>query len=407
MGVSLVIHEGKTIPLNIGEVKNVFVEDHLGSGGFADAWKVKDVTTSNYYVLKNIRIKPKMKSDEKKKLIQRIKNEADVRIPSEYITQPIGINEYETDNFGILFEYIPGSSFSEWIQENKDASWELKRDIFIKILMGINDAHAMNIIHRDLKPDNVLITSEEEPKIIDFGLAKFKDKSVTVTGDLGGTIPYLDPFALLKGLKYVDARCDVYAMGVLLNELISGEHYWLRNKIEFGEFVGAVSTGCQNILELDPDFEKIGKPEQIKAIAQCTMFDPERRVKSINEFIAMLGGVPAKKVRINVDFSLTSPVLVVEDGSAKGSMNLLTVEDGGQKLLGRMNLDATNNTLSKNHAVITREGTAYYIHDAGSKNGTFLNGSFVGKGIDNRVEIAHTDRIRFADLWTRFVFLKR
>ena len=56
--------------------------------------------------------------------------------------------------------------------------------------------------------------------------------------------------------------------------------------------------------------------------------------------------------------------------------------------------------------MIHREGNKYYLYDAGSKNGTFLNGSEVGSGEENKVEIKHTDRIRFGDLWTQFVFLE-
>ena len=404
---AFVIHEGKTLDINIGDVKKAIIEEHLGSGGFADAWKIKDLSTSKLYVLKHIRIKPDIVGEAKERLIQRIKNEASVNIPSDYITKSLGLNEFAKDNFGILFEFIPGKDFSAWILDNKTTVWEKKKGLFIKILKGINDAHRVNVIHRDLKPANILITLEE-PKIIDFGLAKFKDKSVTITREFFGTLPYMDPNVLTKGIKYVDARCDIYAIGIILYEIVMGANPWVLNGLVFEELLSAIVTGKQNIFALDKAYNFKEDAIVTDIIARATTFNPENRIKTVNDIISMLVGKPLEKPEIKVDFVLTSPVLVVEDGSARGSMmNVLTIADGYEKQLGRMNLDATNDTISRKHAIIYREGNKYYLYDSNSKNGTFLNGSRIGVGKKNKIEIKHTDRIRFADLWTRFVFLKK
>ena len=408
----MVLHEGKIITVNIGSIKQIQIKDVLGGGGFANVFKVEDTATSKLYVLKHIQLKPKLEPSEKEILIQRIKNEGSVVIPSEYIVPPIGLSEFEKDNYAILFDFIPNTiDFGDWILENKSVNWEKKQALFLKVLKGIHDAHSMNVIHRDLKPQNILITTDNEPRIIDFGLAKFKDTSITMTGDISGSFPYIDPFVLLKGIKYVDARCDVFALGVMLHQLQSGIHYWIVNdNMEFPDFVKLIVAGeCKNILDIEKVNLEFTGSDQIKnIISQATVFDPEKRLRTINEMIKLWGEEPIEKEYPTIDFSLTSPVLVIEDGSAKGAMNLITIDDGGTRELNRQNLDATNKTISrKKHAIIEREGNKHYIYDGGSTNGTFLNGSRLKVGRENRVEIRHTDRIRFADLWTRFVFLKK
>ena len=401
----MLLHEGSRIDFSSGPLKAAVIDEHLGTGGFASVWRIRDIESDRLFVLKHIRVKPDIV--DKEKFIQRIKNEASISIPSPYIAQVLGFISLDENNYGILFEYIKGVSLGDWITANHSASWTRKKELFIKILKGVGHAHALNIIHRDLKPANVLVTEDDSPRIIDFGLAKFKDKSITVTGEFAGTLPYCDPEVLLNGIKYVDARCDIYALGVTLHEFIRGINFWTLLGLDFGEFVGHLKEGKRHILEIDNSFSFPESPSIENIIAACTLFDSEHRVPTINDLVKILGGVPDVRPEYSIDFTLSSPVLVVEDGSAKGAMNILTILDGGEKKLGRMNLDATNNTISREHAAIVRNGNQYFLYDSDSSNGTFLNGSKLEPGRENLIEIQHMDRVRFGDLWTRFAFLSR
>ena len=106
------------------------------------------------------------------------------------------------------------------------------------------------------------------------------------------------------------------------------------------------------------------------------------------------------------DLAHKLPVLVVEDGSAKGSMNVIVFpERVNQRSLGRKNLDIMNESISRNHATIEKVGDQFFIRDDESRNGTYLNGARLSP--DSMIELKHADRIRFADLWTRFVFLDK
>jgi len=116
--------------------------------------------------------------------------------------------------------------------------------LFVEILKGVGDAHSVNVIHRDIKPQNILVRDDvSTPIIFDFGISKFKDKNITITGEIMGSMPYMDPSAVLSGAKYVDGQCDIYALGVILYELAMGVHPWAINKIIFEDFIKHISSG--------------------------------------------------------------------------------------------------------------------------------------------------------------------
>lgn len=404
----IILHEGKVLNVKFGEIRELEVKEFLGSGGYAEAWKVMNIKDSQNYVLKHMVIKETVGKAEEKVLIQRIKNESSIKCHSKYIVECYGLDEIEKANYAILFKYIPGSmDLRDWINENKKLSWKDKRKLFIKILHGVNDAHSLNIIHRDIKPENILITKDNNPKIIDFGFAKFKDSSISLSGEMKGTFPYMDPFVILNGIKYVDSRCDIYALGVVLYEMVMNMNFWISNGIELTEFVRQInSENKKNIMEVDTEYNFKEEPSLKKIIEMTTMFDHKSRIKTVDHFIELMGDKPRIHPVISIDSEISTPFLVVEDGSAKGAMYPIVVKDGDERQLGRSNLDATNNSISRKHAIISRIGNKYYLHDTASRNGTFYNGFRIGKGKKDKIEIDHTNRIRFADLWTRFVFLK-
>jgi len=159
-------------------------------------------------------------------------------------------------------------------------------------------------------------------------------------------------------------------------------------------------------MEIDTKFNFTEDETVRDVIKKATMFDTKSRIKTIDEMIALLGELPKEKPKIAVDFAKTTPVLKVESSSdTLMSMIVLSIENGSTSPLGRLQLDASNDSISKNHATLIREDNTYYIYDNGSKNGTYVNGLKIKENIENKIEIRHADRIRFADLWTRFIFL--
>lgn len=126
-------------------------------------------------------------------------------------------------------EYIPGRQPIVSYAEKNDLSLKARLELFSKICDAVHHGHQKGVIHRDLKPDNILIDSSGEPKIIDFGVARATDSDLTVTtmqttmGQLIGTLQYMSPEQCEADPDLIDTRSDVYALGVILFELLSGK----------------------------------------------------------------------------------------------------------------------------------------------------------------------------------------
>ncbi len=111
---------------------------------------------------------------------------------------------------------------------NRDLDQRARLRLFMRVCDAIQHAHQMGVIHRDLKPDNILVTADGQPKVLDFGVARAVDADLAVTraetnqGQLLGTIPYMSPEQASGTDGAIDTRSDVYALGVILFQLLTG-----------------------------------------------------------------------------------------------------------------------------------------------------------------------------------------
>jgi hypothetical protein len=124
-------------------------------------------------------------------------------------------------------EFIDGDTLGEWVRRDGPKPLPEVLRLFNKICMAVNYAHQHGVIHRDLKPNNILVDGNGEPKILDFGLAKpavgaEDDEPMTLTGEFLGTLAYAAPEQVRADPSLVDTRTDVYALGILLYELLTG-----------------------------------------------------------------------------------------------------------------------------------------------------------------------------------------
>lgn len=216
------------------------VMELLGKGGMGEVYRVHQLNLKRDIALKIISQKflEEIEEDEYEAEtgLDRFRREvqvmAQIRHPNVLQVYDYGVlsfkkGEKELTREYIAMEYIPGATLrttmsTEGFSPDEDRAREWMSSFLLPLLDGISALHEQGIIHRDLKPENVLIDGNI-PKIADFGLARSHSlKSVTQSVDMRGTPPYMSPEHFLD-LKRTDHRTDVYALGKILYEAISGK----------------------------------------------------------------------------------------------------------------------------------------------------------------------------------------
>lgn len=129
-----------------------------------------------------------------------------------------------------VMDYIAGQTLEVFVRQNELGITETLA-LFAKVCSAINAAHLRGVIHRDLKPSNVRVTPEGEPHVLDFGLAKIEGVSageslaptqMTATGQFVGSLPWASPEQARGDSAKIDVRTDVYSLGVILYDLLTG-----------------------------------------------------------------------------------------------------------------------------------------------------------------------------------------
>jgi len=186
----------------------------------------------------------------------------------------------EPDALYLVMEYVEGKPLSEILKAGP-LPLESIRKYFTQILDAFAYAHSKGVIHRDIKPSNIIITSQGQVKILDFGVAKIlsSDHSQTRTGMRLGTLMYMSP-EQVKGEKNIDARSDIYSLGVVLFEMLTGKPPY---DLELGEFEMSLRIVREPLFDLSHPPANI--PQKIsEVILHATEKNPEHRFSSCVEF---------------------------------------------------------------------------------------------------------------------------
>lgn len=254
----------------------------LGEGAMAKVFKAVDTRIDRVVALKMLQFREGMTDEMIQQLKDRFVHEAKF---AGKLTHPniVTIYDAEEEN-GVSYmamEYVDGRTLESVIENNETLTVEQILDILIQLAHGLDYAHKHDIIHRDIKPGNIILTSEDIPKIMDFGIAKITTSSTTVIGTILGTPGYMSPEQITG--KSVDHRTDIFALGAVFYELLT------REKAFPGKNLTEIMYRVVSENPMPPSMVNLNVPEIINSIVMRAIAKgPGERYQSGTEFAKAL-----------------------------------------------------------------------------------------------------------------------
>ena len=228
-------------------VSHYRILERLGEGGMGVVYKAQDTHLDRPVALKFLPPHLGTDKDARARFIQEAKSASS--IDHTNICTILDIDETEDNRLFIAMSCYEGESLNDKI-ERGPLPVEEAVDYAIQVAQGLSLAHEAGIIHRDIKPGNVMITPRGVVKIVDFGLAKMAETSLTKTGRTLGTAMYMSP-EQARGEK-VDARTDIWSLGVVLYEMLTGKQPF-RADYEQAVMYLLMNTEAEPITTIRPD----------------------------------------------------------------------------------------------------------------------------------------------------------
>jgi serine/threonine protein kinase len=256
----------------------------IGSGGMGSVYRVRHLISDRAEAMKVLLPDLKNAPDLAERFIREIKIQASLSHPniaSLYTAQRV-------ENQLLMFmELVEGSSLHDRMEQG---SMELSEalDYITQVLAALAYAHEKGVIHRDIKPRNLLLTRGGIVKLTDFGIASAAgDKHITKTGAAVGSLLYMSPEQINAG--HGDARSDLYGVGVLLYELVTGRRPF-DGESEFAIMAAHMHQMPPAPIEVRPDVPVLLSRAIMKALEK----DPDRRFQTAQEFRAMIEMTPSQ-----------------------------------------------------------------------------------------------------------------
>jgi serine/threonine protein kinase len=253
----------------------------LGKGAMGTVYEGWDPIIARRVAIKTVRIPDTHDDPETEEALARFRREAQA---AGRLTHPniVGVFDYgETGDLAyIVMEYVDGPSVKSLVDKQERFAIADTMRIMTDLLNGLQFSHGRGVVHRDIKPANVMLTTDGQAKIADFGIARIESSSMTQAGTVLGTPAYMSPEQFMG--QVVDSRTDIYSSGVLLYQLLTGER----------PFEGGMSAIMHKALNTDPPLPShitVTCPEAFDGVVRKAMAKrPEQRFQSASAFLAAL-----------------------------------------------------------------------------------------------------------------------
>jgi serine/threonine protein kinase/tetratricopeptide (TPR) repeat protein len=245
--------------------------EKLGKGGMGNVYRVEDTKLKQEVALKLI--KPEIARD--KRIIQRFRNELRTarNIRHKNVCGMYDLGEAEGTHF-ITMEYVQGEDLKSFIRRSGKLAVGTAVRIAQQVCEGLLEAHKLGVVHRDLKPANIMIDREGSVRIMDFGIARsLREEGITAAGVMVGTPDYMSP-EQVEG-KEVDQRSDIYSLGIILFEMITGR---------------VPSEG-------DRPFASAVKHKGLESIiSRCLEKNKEKRYQNVRDILSVIKGIEVEEL---------------------------------------------------------------------------------------------------------------
>jgi eukaryotic-like serine/threonine-protein kinase len=274
----------------------------LGSGGMADVYCAEDTQLGRQVALKLLY--PRFAED--REFVERFRREASSAAGLQHpnVVQVFDRGEWD-GTYYIAMEYLRGRNLKQVVRDHGALDPALAVDLVIQILKAARFAHRRGVVHRDIKPHNVIVDDEGRAKVTDFGIARAGASDMTETGSIMGTAQYVSP-EQAQGHP-VDARSDLYSIGVVLYELLTGRPpFDADSPVTIA--LKQVSETPVRPAELNPAVP----PALDTVVMRALRKDPAERFQDADEFIAALESAMAGRYVVTED-----PVAALEEADRR------------------------------------------------------------------------------------------